>query len=116
MEEHDGSSSDALEGDAEEHRYTQSYAVRQHDDVSDALDIFWKTMLRSAIFPKTVEVQKGDGSGAATESVIQKDDVGTCGSNPCLECVHSRTHPAACHRAVHELRSQASQGDAPARG
>ena len=106
----DTSSSAALEGDAEEHAYTRSYALRQHDDVSDALDVYWKTMLRSAIFPKTIETE------GKTESVVQKDDVGTCGSNPCLECVHSRTHPAACHRAVHELRSQASQGDALARG
>ena len=72
----DTSSSAALEGDAEEHAYTRSYALRQHDDVSDALDVYWKTMLRSAIFPKTVETE------GKTESVVQKDDVGTCGSNP----------------------------------
>ena len=87
----DTGSSAALEGDAEEQEYTQSYALRHQDDVTDALDLFWKTMVRSAIFPKTVETE------GKTESVIQKDDVGTCGSNPRLECVHSRTHPAACH-------------------
>ena len=81
----DTSSSAALEGDAEEHAYTRSYALRQHDDVSDALDVYWKTMLRSAIFPKTVETE------GKTESVVQKDDVGTCGSNPAPQCVHSHS-------------------------
>jgi len=99
----------ALEGDAEEHSYTLSYAVRQHDDVADALDIFWKTMLRSAVHPQTVELE------GKTESVIQKDDVGlqlepatrTCAST------HSSCGPVV---TVHELCSQASQGLAPARG
>ena len=97
----EASSSAALAGDAEEHRYTLSYAVRQHDDVADALDIFWKTMLRSAVHPKTVELE------GKTESVIQKDDVGlrlepatrTCAST------HSPCGPAV---TVHELCSQAS--------
>ena len=97
----EASSSAALEGDAEEHRYTLSYAVRQHDDVADALDIFWKTMLRSAVYPQTVELE------GKTESVIQKDDVGlrlepatrTCAST------HSPCGPAV---TVHELCSQAS--------
>ena len=105
----DTSSSAALEGDAEEHAYTRSYALRQHDDVSDALDVYWKTMLRSAIFPKTIETED------KTESVVQKDDVGTCGSNPAPRmCALTLTLPPVI--AVHELRSQASQGDALARG
>ena len=81
----EASSSGALEGDAEEHRYTLSYAVRQHDDVADALDIFWKTMLRSAVHPQTVELE------GKTESVIQKDDVGLRLEPATRTCIHALT-------------------------
>ena len=75
----------ALEGDAEEHRYTLSYAVRQHDDVADALDIFWETMLRSAVHPQTIELE------GKTESVIQKNDVGLRLEPDSNVCIHSLT-------------------------